>query len=216
VSLRSTGQDRVHRYAPSLIEITAESHRAISGVATRINVPYEPEPTAWTLAAVCGSLEGYLGSLDWTAGPDLNWDRREFDPTAQRFTKRHDESSDGLRLAAYRHPDGWAREDRLWRGDEFALVDRNWARFAVLAERRGLVCRYDRHAGTFSVPRQLPLPKVVARSLALCSGRSPRSEAGDGIGRITYAEVPSSIADALTRKLGQHWPSPGLPEDVTA
>lgn len=217
VLLRSTRQDRVHRYAPSLIEITAESHGAISGVATRLHIPYEPEPTAWTLAAVCGSLDGYLGSLDWTVGPDLNWNRRDFDPIGQRFTLRQEDPEVGLRLTAYRHPDGWAREDRLWRGNEFAVVDRNWARFAVLAERSVSVCRYDHRAGTLSVPRQLPLPKVVARSLALCSGRSPASEPGNGIGRVTYAEVPSSIADALTRKLGQHCPArKELAEDVTA
>jgi hypothetical protein len=200
-----------------LIEITAESQERISVVADSLNIPYNPEPASWALASACGSLSGYLASLDWSGGPELNWLRRDFDPLAQQFTPRQQESAAGLRLTAYQHPDGWARQHRLWRGEEFAVVDRNWGRFAVLAERAVVVCRYDHNAGAFSVPRQLPLPKVVARSLGLCSGRPPRIQLADENGRVAYTEVPSSIAGALLDKLGQYGTRPqGSPEDGTA
>lgn len=203
-TVRSTPQRQSHPYAPTLIEVTTESHERIGEVANALRIHSTPVPAAWALAQACGFLGGYLESLSWGTGPDLNWLRRDFDPIAQRFTSERQDGGTGLRLSAYQHPGGWAREDRLWRGDEYAAVDRNWGRFAVLAGRDVVVCNYDHGAGKFSVPRQLPLPRIVARALGLCSGRPPAVSLGEGLGRTEYAQVPQGIAGALVAKLGQH------------
>src|SRR5207253_2220357 len=103
----------------------------------------------------------------------------------------------------YRHPDGWMREDRLWRNGEFAAADRDWARYAVLEDRRMRVIRYDRRATTVAAPRQVPLPRLAARSFTLCSGHAPQTMPGDGLGVWVFGRVPASIFSTVAKKLGQ-------------
>jgi hypothetical protein len=204
-SVRTTPQGQLHMYAPTLIEVTANSYDTLAAVADKLNIRCDPQPPAWGLAVACGSLGDYLASLPWTTGTDLNWIRRDFDAQSLRLSPtRGGATGTGLRLSAYEHPDGWAREDRLWRGNESATVDRNWGRYAVLADRGIQVCRYDHAQGTFTVPRQAPLPKIAARTLGLCSGRPPAIERGKSAWYHAYMAVPRGIADVLGRKLGQH------------
>jgi len=209
VSLVSRRQDGVQAYAPSRIEATAHTHAALAEFASALAVSFCPIPPAWSLACACGSLDGYLASLPWTHNAELNWPRRDFEPPRLRFVPATDPiPRDRLLLSAYTHPDGLAREDRLLRpSGESASVDRNWARYAVLADRGINVLAYDAHAGTVQVPRQVPLPKLAARALALCSGEPPRFAPGPGLGWLIFGRVPKQIFAILAAKLGQE-PSP--------
>jgi hypothetical protein len=215
-SIRATPMTHVHKYAPTLIEVTANSHEALGAVAAALNIRHETQPAAWRLANMSGSITEYLASLHWSTGPELNWVRKDFDSRSLRWMPMHDDAlPSGLRLSAYEHPEGWAREDRLWIGNEFAPVDRNWGRYAVLAEHRIPICRYDYREGSFAVPRQVPLPKIVARSLGLCSGRPPAIARSEGIWYHAYGQVPRTIADVLAAKLGQDLASvPSLSKKV--
>ena len=47
-------------------------------------------------------------------------------------------------------------------------------------------CTIDHRDGVATVPRQVPLPKLLARALALCSGEAPRLVPGTGIGLRAY------------------------------
>jgi hypothetical protein len=153
----------------------------------------------------CGSVSGYLDTLEWSSEPDINWTRRDFDPEGLRLiTVPEDAPRNGLTLSVYENPARWARQDRLWRGERWALADRDWARFAVLAERGRTIATYAHSSGTFSSPKQVPLPGIPARVLALCSGKPPRLSPGRGLGTHTYSDVPASIAVAVLEKLGQH------------
>jgi hypothetical protein len=202
---RITPQGHLHPYAPAVIEVTGESTEILAAVATALNIHFGEAAPAWRLACACTSLTDYLASLTWSTGVELNWKRRDFDPDALYFARPPQSyRPEEMRLSEYVHPDGWAREDRLWRGDEFATVDRNWGRYAVLADRGNQVCHYDHRAGTFTFPRSVPLPKIAARAAGLCSGRPPRI--GDGQGWPVYQAfqgVSQGIAGALASKLGQ-------------
>ena len=214
---RCAPQAQVHPYAPALIEVTGESAELLAGVASALNIGFGVPPPAWQLAVACVSLTDYLKSLIWTAGPEINWIRQDFDPQSLRFANPRDTAGNpGLRMSAYVHPDGWVREDRLWCGDEFAKVDRNWGRYAVLADRGDEVCQYDHRAGTFTFPRSVPLPKIAARAAGLCSGRPPRIR--DLQERPVYQAfegVSRAIAAALISKLRQDdTPATDLTEDA--
>jgi hypothetical protein len=204
VELRIFGESGVNPYAPSRFELVAQSLDALADVAESLHVPFASEPAAWRLAIACGSLEDYIGSLTWSSDPDLNWPRRDFDPEGLRFT-RPVGNADRARvsLSAYVHPSGWARQDRLWREREYTSVDRDWGRYAVLADSGHKILRFDRVSGLVAVPRQVPLPRIAARSLALCSGRPPMIHPGDGLGLHVYSAVPESVFGVLAAKLGQ-------------
>lgn len=205
VEVRAFGQSHLHPYAPSRIELTADSTEPIARAAHALQISFRPRPPAWALATACGAVGDYIASLPWSPDPELNWPRRDFEPELLRFVLvngRRDRGS-GLSLSAYEHPSGWERLDRLWRSGESAPIDRNWGRYAVLFDRGIKVMRFDHPRGVASVPVQVPLPRISARALALCSGRPPAIEPGEGLGSLAYSGVPARVFETLARKLGQ-------------
>lgn len=204
VEVQVFSQSQQHAYAASRVELSADSSDEIADAARALNIAFRPVPPAWTLAAACGSVGDYTASVRWESEPELNWPRRDFDTQRLCFVRGSgDPAAKGLNLTAYDHPSGWAHQDRLWRGKESAIVDRDWGRYAVLAARGITVIGFDHRRGTVSVPRQVPLPRIVARSLGLCSGRPPTIKPGEGLGAYIYSDVPITIFEGLAVKLGQ-------------
>ena len=193
-----------HPYAPTLVEMTADSTEALAGVARALHIECSRTPVAWALTVASGSVQNYISSRHWSPGTELNWLRRDFDPGQMRFIAANGAPRpDRLSLSAYVHPGGWTRQDLLWQSQQSSQVDRNWGRYAVLADRGIIVMRYDHIKGTVTIPKQLPLPKLAARSLALCSGRAPWLLAENGPGSLSYTGVPMPLFRVLATKLGQ-------------
>ena len=129
-----------------------------------------------------------LKALTWYEREDLNWDRREFDLDRLRFGSPADDAEESRpRLVTYTHPSGWDWRDWLWQDGASADVDRSWGRYCVLASVGHTVLHYNHREGVATVPRQVPLPKLLARALALSSGQAPRLMPGIGIGLNAYA-----------------------------
>ena len=205
-----------HPYAPMRLEISGESEEQLIAAGSELSVCYDPNPAAWAIAQASGTVEGYLEALAWEEREDLNWDRREFNPELLRFGTPTDVAdSRRLRLFAYSHPSGWDWRDWLWDGSASADADRSWGRYCVLASVGRSVLCYDRREGVAIVPRQVPLPKLLARALTLSSGEAPELVPGSGIGRRAYSSVPYAIFEAVAGKLHQDQPrrlSPAIHE----
>jgi hypothetical protein len=205
VEMTITKQQHLNPYAASRVEVVSDSQDNIAAVAAGIGIECRPSPAAWALAQASGSIDEYLKGLSWTTEEDLNWTRRDFDPVGLRFSPVPlDSNHPPFGLSNYTIPAGWARQDRLWRDNENARIDRSWGRYAVLESLGRQVLRFDHQAGLVAVPRQVPLPKIPARSLALCSGRPPTLKAGVGLGYHVYSGIPISVFEALAKKMGQH------------
>lgn len=199
-------QRHVHSYAPTRIEVTARTDAELAGFADRLGVHYAPEPVAWLLASLSCSANEYIETLDWSSETELNWPYREFDLDRLAFgalgeLPRRPQDPSQPRLLSYEHPGGWARRDRLIWAGKTAAVDRSWGRYIVLAAAGRRVLGVDKRHGTVGVPRQLPLPKLLARALTLCSGEPPRAARGTGLGEHVYSGVPAAIIDAVADKL---------------
>jgi hypothetical protein len=204
VDVQVADQSRVHPYAPSRVELIADGPGDLNNVAERLGIRCDPGPTAWALADACGSVADFVTSLHWSASAEPNWPRWDFDPEQRRFVHAvGDPDRAGLSLSSYRHPAGWARHDILWCEGEGAAADRDWARYAVLADRRVRLLQYNANLGVVTAPRQVPLPRLAARSFGLCSGRPPAAEPGDGLGLHVYGAVPLSVFRTVAAKLGQ-------------
>jgi hypothetical protein len=202
--LRVTRQDLSGPYTPSVFRVLADSYDSLADVASRLRVSTSLAPAAWSLANALGSIDRYLASLEWSEGADLNWPRRDFNSDQLRLeTVPYGTARTQLTLSSYRHPDGWMLEDRLWRDGRYASTNRDWGRFAVLADRGIRVTMYDRRTGGLEVPRQVPLPSLAARCFTLCSGFAPIARAGTGLGVWVYGGVPASIFETVASKLGQ-------------
>ena len=202
LSLSISGQP--HPYAPLRLQLSAESEEQMIAGGRELSVRYDPTPAAWSIARASGSVEGYLSALTWEERAGLNWDRREFDPELMRFGSSHVRTDiSRLRLIRFSHPSGWDWRDWLWKDGTSADVDRSWGRYCVLSSVGRAVLHYNHRDGAATVPRQVPLPKLLARALALCSGKAPRLVPGIGIGLREYHSVPRQVFDVVASKLHQ-------------
>ena len=196
-----------HPFAPKRVEVCGDTEEQLSALASELSLRFDSTPAAWSMACTAGSVGGYLESLSWETNEELNWDSREFDIDALAFrssaggTNRHQ-----FRLVAYSHQSGWTWRDWLWNGGRVAETDRSWGRYCLLAITGRSVLRYDHRSGVATVPRQVPLPRLHARALALSSGKAPGLEPGIGIGLRAYRSVSHPIFDVVASKMHQHLP----------
>jgi hypothetical protein len=177
---------------PRRVVIQAESEDVLASVARTLGVRFEGNPPAWLISQFVVSLEEYLASRTWSVTRELNWERTDFDPLRLRFGSNN-EASGQWRLSRYREPDRGTTEFVLWLGGSGMAVDPDW----------GFI---------FAVPSGTPLPQLLSRSLALCSGFAPRFIAADRIrclsrerwGFDLYRSVPPQVVEMVAARLGQH------------
>ncbi len=203
-----------HPYAPARLELSGESEEQMIAAGRELSVRYDPTPIAWSLAQASGSVDGYLSALRWEEREDLNWERREFDPEQLSFRSFAEVTGlSRLRLVAYSHPSGWDWRDWLWKDGASVDVDRSWGRYCVLASVGRSVLHYDHRSGVVTVPRQVPLPNLLARALGLSSGKAPSRVPGIGIGLRAYSSVPRPVFEVIAAKLQRDQPQPRPGED---
>jgi hypothetical protein len=201
---RQVGRDP---FAPARIELRGTSTDVLHDVAERLRVAHEPVAPAWSLLSASASLEAYRESLSWREDTDLNWRREDFDPGELRFGPVR--QTGDLVLSRYIDPVRGTWRFWLWRGQERAEVDDpSWARFAVLSSAGQRALTYDAREGSLAVPASVPLPRLLARAMALTSGYAPSTiNRPDGkFGSRRYQVFPGVAADtfdACARKTGQ-------------
>jgi hypothetical protein len=210
VRVGSTSQARHHPFAPARIEVQATSEAAMRELAARLGVAYAPVPPAWSLVTVSGSVEEFLSTLEWSERPDLNWPSSDFDPARLRFAGRA-EPSLPLILRRYHDPVHRRPAFWIWQGSRSARVgDPSWGRYAVLAAAGRRALTYDPVTGSLEAPATVPLPRLLSRAAALCSGfvypstghpaqPAPRSPKRCHL----YRDVPPDLYGRCAEKLGQ-------------
>ena len=100
---------------------------------------------------------------------------------------------------------------RLWNRDLATEVIPDWGRYLLLKHTNVNVLFYDSKLSKLAVPLYVPLPNILAKSTALCSGLAPIQGkiASTSIRKISanypiniYSTVPKPIADKIAEKLG--------------
>lgn len=207
-------QQKRAAYAPWRVELEAESHDAIERAAEALNIAYIKTPPSWLITEAGGSVAEYVDQLEWSSQPEVNWERQDFDPQRLGFLPaRVGEPGTGarIRLSRYLNPVRLQWEHRLINDNRSASVNPEWGRYAVLTANRQAGLLYDRKSGSVAVPRGAPLPTLIARALALCSGYAPKfvpvriiqSSILERYGFDVYAGVPPDVLASISRKLGQ-------------
>ncbi len=166
-------QSKSSAYAPSRIEIQSISAHGLEALAERVKISYVSTPPARTILSVCGSLADYITTLSWSCEDELNWSNEDFDTDNLRFTTRIG-TPVAPRLSSYQNPANYQRKYWFHRYGEHAEVDPDWGRYAVLAMKGRRVVSYDEQTKSVLVPLGAPLPVLLSRALALCSGCAPR------------------------------------------
>jgi hypothetical protein len=182
----------------------------LQGLAAGLGITVENTPSAWSLANAARPLSHLLARLRWEPGADLTWIRRDFDERALQF-RADVKASGNIRLSRYLHPTKGTHLHWLWRNSDHATIDCDWGRYAVLQNSGKNVLYYDDRKMDFAVPRGAPLPKLLSRSLCMCSGYAPRAFTAAGVtwhtptldGYDVYCKVPLPVAELVAAAVGQ-------------
>ena len=196
-------------YAPTRVEVNADSDERIRATAKRMGIPYLAQPPARTMAQIAASLEEYCRTLSWSTDEDLNWHREDFNVRSLRFQPAG-ATPPNARLSRYQDPATTIWRYRLWRGGQFGELDPDWGRYAILSACSKRILQYDQAKRDVLVPLGTPLPALLARALGLCSGYAPHTgqrSGGRGQGvpfrYEIFRDVPPSIFRMVADKAGQ-------------
>ena len=195
--------------APLRVVVESDYVKDLADFSDSIRVKFENEPAAWSVINFSSSLGQYIATLSWSRRRDLNWPRTDF--SLDTLTYRRTQWQNGeMRLSRYVDPTRNVDLYLLWKGDECTEVDRDWGRYAALQLAGLNVVQYDVDKFEFAIPSSVPLPKLIARALTLCSGLLPTvtpstSECSSISSYSTnvYKGIPPAVAELAATKIGQ-------------
>ncbi len=196
-------------FAPACIEIQAPRMDTFEMLAKSIGVPFMKAPPARAIGRWSGSVSEYLAKLTWSPDDNVNWYREDFDPVSLRFVGAVDEPAP-VRLSRYQDPVRETWRYRFFREGQFASIDPDWGRYAILSHHKRQAVEFDPTSSSVRVPTRAPLPVLLSRALALCSGRSPvpgrsvdTNDRSFGLRYDVYQAIPPSVASVVAHKVGQ-------------
>lgn len=195
---------------PRRVSVQAATVEAMREIATELGIEFTETPSSWALLHASSSLDGEMMACQWLDESNLNWLRKDFDPGALKFTSK-ESPAEPARLLRYTDPKRQTRRHYLCQGGKRALIEPEWGCYAVLHAFDLHVLAYDRRQFLMAVPASAPLPALLARSLALCSGLAPTFlpahrmpwQGPERRGFDVYRLIPRQIAEEVATKLGQ-------------
>jgi hypothetical protein len=191
-------------YAPAAIGVEATDEQVLQRVAERAGIRFAARPPAWDILSASACVADYDSSLRWSTDLDPVWPRKDFNPATLVFGfERRD---DAPRFSVFMDPITHRQIHRIWREGVSAVADRDWGRWLHLRDLSRDILLVDPGAQALAVPATVPLPRLLARALALFSGLAPRRQPHPDDASLlldVYAAVPSQAAEVVAAKLGQ-------------
>jgi len=197
---------------PTLIYIEAIDKDVIKEVAAKCGLSIDlDKPAAWTLANFSGSLNDLKKSIQFAPFVEMNWKRRIFNIDKLVFSSQEAAPDHSLLLIEYKNPISQQSRHVLLANDSAAEVDRDWGRYIVLSNSQKQVIIYNEKIQKLIIPITVPLPCILARAVALCTGLVPKiTTVSTKIGDIppnhpvyVYSGVARIIAELISNKLEQ-------------
>lgn len=210
VVMTTVSQQALNPYAPTRVEVKAESDERLRAVARRVGVSLLDQPPARAMAQFSSSLEDYCRNLSWSPEVEFNWQCDDFNIETLQFRSRS-EARAVPRLSRYQDPTTTIWRYRLWREGQSAAIEPDWGRYAILSAHSKGVLQYDAEKRDVLVPLGTPLPALLARALGLCSGYAAhrrqhpqRGQADLPVLRYeAFRNVPPSIFRLVADRAGQ-------------
>jgi hypothetical protein len=209
VALDSSRVDEPSCLTPLRIELVGDDVADLERIASSTGIQFSQRPFAWQIADEAPSIQQTLAGLIWEARAEPTWPRRDFEVHRLAFLSSMVEAN--FRLSSYANPRTTLALHLIWNGGLAAEIDRDWGRYLALARAGISVLWFDRVHSVLAVPNSVPLPRLYARVLTLCSGRPckltvlPQTSAPGREGHVLklYPGVPADVARAVASKLDQ-------------
>jgi hypothetical protein len=208
IKIEITAQLARLRLLPARVLVRAATPESLAQFAAAQNLEFDLQPAAWRILHFAGTLNEYLAGCP--AVGELNWARRDFTLETLQFRPAHATGAD-LRLSNYTDRVRNTTRCLFWQRGRARKVERAWGRYAMLQAAGLNVLIYDAQQLRFAVPVSAPLPRLLARGLALCSGYAaeflPRQSLPyphpEQRGFAVFQAVPPPIAELAADKMGQ-------------
>ena len=201
-----------HSPVPSALQIHATNNDILKKIANQAGIDCDlTTPAAWNLAQMSINLDGIEKELNYEKQAEPEWHKRTFS-TERLVFSGYETSQENKRLTEYRHPVTKQLYHWIWNGDDAAQISRDWGRYMILAKHGRSILMYDDKQFRLAVPVTVPLPCLLARAAALCSGIVPADTLSfrEKTGSIPpmhplqiYSCVPPEIARLIANKLEQ-------------
>ncbi len=209
------------RLVPARLAVQASSLEHLAALADTLGLSFVSIPPAWSVLQLSASIGDIRQNLEWSGSGELNWSRRDFDHLELRFRPPAGTPQDS-HLSRYSDPVRTTNLHVLWHGEQQAVVDADWGRYLILNTYSRRVLLYDERRFIVAVPLGTPLPKLISRALALCSGYAPAFTPASSIpdcrceawNYLCYRWVPPQIAGLAARKVGQALTSCSISADL--
>ncbi len=210
-------------YLPDLIQLTpancknsTEAWKKLQKVAENLNIEFkiteklipQPQIIQFGLQNFSETIEGYKKNIlenKFVERPNYEWARKVFDTNVLKFVKDTGEIDKNLSLQEY-----YVRYQYthiLWIDNKSYEVDRNWGKFLLLSEKHKKVIYYNERTKELAIPKFVQLPRLIAESIMLLSGRAPYYKNIDinncNLVYQFYQNVPKLFAENLFKKFNQ-------------
>lgn len=193
-------------FYPSCITLIADGVPDLAAFAASHSLAFSVTPPAWSILHFAGSIDQYMELVQPEDLTNMNWGREDFDPEALFF--RLGQRNDHVVLSRYTHPARRTRLHVLYEREESTRVEPDWGRFVLMRRLGHDILLYDPQELTLAAPITMPFPKLLARSLCLCSGLLPTEVGGkhwpgSQMKARVYRRIPPAIAELVAAKLQQ-------------
>lgn len=196
----------------SALHIHATDKEILKKIANQLGIDCDLEfPAAWKIAQMSTKLDEIEAKLKYFNNSEPNWKKRIFRSDRLVFTG-HEKEQQNIYLTEYRHPVTKQLYHWIWNGVNAAQISRDWGRYIILAKTGKSIMLYDDKLYRLAVPMTVPLPCLLARAAALCSGVIPMSVLSFS-GKLSsippkhplqiYSCVPPDIAHLIAEKVQQ-------------
>ena len=173
---------------PPLVRVSAPACSVLAATAKEMGIAFQRN-SAFTLLACTPTV------WEWVRVPCAMVTGRV--ETVRRFSRSKIDWVDSTLGEARESRGGFFHIKRDWDWVSIlkmgptkpVYIDNRVGRLIVSAKLK--VAAWDPQEGTFSLPRQLFPPRVIARALSLCTGTPPYLD--EAAGRICFANVPLEI-----------------------
>lgn len=199
--------------ATTRILLEAGSPENLQKVSGTLSIPTTPQPGAWMMACASESVEGFEKSLDWQGATNMvPNDANYFSSDSMKFTGAYEK---GLSVVRWKSTATGQWIYAMRDGEKAALLPNlEWGRHLDVSAAGASTIRYGNQ--TFLARMAVPLPRLLARALCLCTGNLPekkisRTSKGGSALWWAFNGVPLPIAEKICEKIGQEFaPLPKL------
>ena len=162
-----------------------------------------------SIAELSGDIVDYENGLEKDISfDDHGWIAKIFDYKKLRFLSITEQDIDkSYSLVEYKLNE-YTYKHKFWIYNVAFDINKNWGRYLILKKYNKNVIFYDEKKELLAVPVSLPLPRLLAQSMTLCSGKAPCRQKLELGGLNTwfnlYENVPSIFAYNKFQKVGQN------------